>query len=212
MKLMLLACSEGTSVTVGRCAKAAGFDVIRYSHPLKLMDNIDEVDPDVILVSGRDFPKQWQTVLQFVRAERPKEACPLIILTGKSFSGSDAENGRKMGLSGVIREEPETEVSQLPEALSRVAALHTGRAAFAFVHPESRALVTGEVRGLSEQGLSLLPDYPSLTEGITPGTELAECSLRAPSDDRILSPVCTVEGSGALLNVRFKTPPSDTRG
>jgi hypothetical protein len=85
----LFANSGGFTVQIRRIlylyVKPLGFELIRYHHVLKAMDNIDETDPSGIIISARDFPRHWKTMVQFVRSERPKDACPIIILKGENF-------------------------------------------------------------------------------------------------------------------------------
>jgi hypothetical protein len=42
-------------------------DCIRYSSPLKALDNIDEITPDKIIINTIDFPRQWKVIAAFLR-------------------------------------------------------------------------------------------------------------------------------------------------
>ncbi|GAB6391105.1 MAG: type IV pilus assembly PilZ [Treponematales bacterium] len=224
MKLMLIACSDGTYNHLSRLVKPLGFELIRYYHALKAMDNIDEVNPQALIISAIDFPMHWKTLAQFVRAERPKSVCPLIILTGESFPAEETAKARCLEVNGVLREalEKPEEVALLRNILARpgkggkapapAAALprpQARRVGFVFVHPESRALVTGKVTALSPAGLSFQPEFPALAAGLTEGGELAECSLRA--GEAILSPVCRLVRSAPALTLEFVSLPAGER-
>ena len=209
MKLLLVLGDDDTYKTLKRYIKPLGFDFVRYNHILKAMDNVDEVDPDGIIISARDFPRHWKIMAKFIRGERPKELCPLIILKGKDFSTDDASKASFLGVSAIVSEllDDFSEVSHLQAILGRYTPikekrrsrrLHTEpRHKFGFVCIRSgvrRTLITGTIKNISAGGMMFQPDDSSaivqLLQDVMTSTELNDCSLRA--GDSILSPVCRV--------------------
>ena len=67
MKLLLVLSSDETYNHISHFVKPLGFELIRYNHILKAMDNIDEIEPAAIIISARDFPRHWKIMVQFVR-------------------------------------------------------------------------------------------------------------------------------------------------
>jgi len=215
MKLLLVLGSDDTHNLISLYVRPLGFELIRYRHVLKAMDNIDEVDPQAIIISARDFPRHWKTMVQFVRSERSKDACPIIILKGENFSVEEASKASFLGVSGMV---PETlgnsdEISRLQGILGRYTPLdekrHTRRfyaefeASFGFVfaRPGDNVLATGKLKNISPGGLSFMPDNSSLLKDISLNTELEECSLRA--GDSIYSPVCRLIRTGRIVSMEF---------
>lgn len=221
MKLLLIVGAEETYANVSRCLKPLGFEIIRYNHVIKAMDNIDEIDPGAIVISARDFTRHWKTFVQFVRNERLNEDCPVIILTGENFPLEECKKASFIGVNGIVNEalsNPE-DIQQLHETLKSYKAVDERRRkrrlqaepwkkiAFVFCHPVNNALVTGKVKNISAGGLLFIPDNSSMLNGITWNMELKDCSLRA--DDFMLSPACRIAKTGTEISLEFMSFPGD---
>jgi hypothetical protein len=215
MKLLLVLGSDDTYNLISLYVKPLGFELIRYHHVLKAMDNIDETDPSGIIISAKDFPRHWKTMVQFVRSERPKDACPIIILKGDSFPLEETSKAFFLGVSGIVSEtlDNSSEVDRLQGILSRYMPVDEKRRArryhaenwqhfnFIFARPKDQILVTGEVKTISSGGLSFLPDHSNLMKDLNLNTELTECSLRAGNS--ILTPVCRLARTGRIVSMEF---------
>ena len=222
MKLLLVLSSDGAYKQIFYCVKPLGFEVIRYYHALKAMDNIDEIDPHAIIISAVDFPRHWKTMVQFFRNGRSKEDCPIILLKGESFSLEDSSKASFLGVSGTVDEALNgQEIDRLQSILDRHLPLDEKRRnrryyidswqkfGFVFNHPEDHFLVTGHIKDISVGGLSFMPDSKSLMGGIAVNSRLEDCSLRA--GDLILSPVCRVVRIGETVSLEFISFPGDEK-
>jgi len=219
MKLLLVLGSDATLHRITSCVKPLGFEIIRYFHALKAMDNVDEIDPQAIIISAVDFPRHWKAMVQFFRNERSKECCPIILLKGENFGPDDTSKASYIGVSGVINEALESplEIDRLQGILSRYLPVDEKRRNrryhvdpkqgfnFLFAHPVSYVFVTGQVKDISSGGLSFLPDNSSLTGDVGLNTRLEECSLR--SQNTILAPVCRLARTGRVLSMEFLSFP-----
>ena len=213
MKLLLVLGSDETYNLIYHYAKPLGFEFIRYSHILKAMDNIDEADPTGIIISARDFPWHWKAMVQFVRNERPKEICPIILLKGDDFTHEDSKEASYLGVNGILVEKLDnvSDMDRLQGLLNRYVSLDERRRNyrpmenherfnFIFIHPNN-TLVTGEIITISSTGLSFLPDNTSMHKGLVLNMEFTECSLRA--GDAILNPICRLTGTGRIIALEF---------
>ena len=45
-----------------------GFDIIHYKWIIKALDNIEEIQPDVIVLSAGEYPRHWKTLAGFVQS------------------------------------------------------------------------------------------------------------------------------------------------
>jgi hypothetical protein len=179
------------------------------------MDNIDEIDPSAIVISARDFPRHWKTMIQFVRSERPKDLCPIILLKGENFPLEETSKAFYLGISGIVGEALDNlaEIDRLQGILGRYIPVDEKRRArryqtekwqrfnFIFASPKDRTIVTGEVKTVSIGGLSFHPDHSALMKDIRLDDELTECSLRV--GDNILSPVCRLARTGRIISLEF---------
>jgi hypothetical protein len=215
MKLLVILASDGIFKTISENINPLGFDCIRYQHVLKALDNIDEVDPTGVIISAGDFPRHWKIVVQFIRYERDKETCPIIILKGKDFSLEEASKAFYLGVNGVVAENLSNpvEIDRLQKVLGRYVDIADKRRnsryhlepwtdiGFCSVTPLNRRLITGQVKTISNNGLSFRPE-PSLNlDDLTSNLELAECSLRLGKD--ILNPICRLVRIVQDVSVEF---------
>jgi len=215
MKLLLVSSSDDTYNRISLFVRPLGFELIRYFHALKAMDNIDEIDPNAIIISAVDFPRHWKTMVQFFRSERPKEACPIIILKGPNFLQDESSKASYIGVSGTILEalDNPVEIDRLQGILSRYLPVDEKRCSrryhvqsgqkfgFVFNHPRNNALVTGQIKDISVGGISFLPDNPFFMKDIGLNAKLDNCSVRA--GDNILSPTCRLARTGLIVSMEF---------
>jgi hypothetical protein len=222
MKLLLILGSDETFHLVSHYIKPLGFDLIRYNHVQKAMDNIDEVDPVALIISANDFPRHWKILVNFVRVERNKSRCPIVLLTGEKFPLEEASKAFYVGVSGIVPEnlrEP-SQVLKLQNILSRYIPVDEKRrvprffvepwqrCALIFANPITRAIITGEVKTIGRLGLSFHPDHPPLLENLYLGTVIPECSFRV--DEAILSPECRLCRLGRIIALEFVNfPPGE---
>jgi hypothetical protein len=223
MKLLAVLGSDDGWAQITHSLKPLGFDLIRYHHVLKAMDNIDEADPAAVIINAQDFPRHWKALIQFIRNDRPKETCPIIILTGSLFSEADASQALYLGANGVIKNEISQAMAeeQLQGILSRYVPVRERRknhryrvdvkrrVNFLIAHPRDGLIITGKVRDISLTGISFCPDHIALTVDIPLKEDLSACSLRV--GDAILAPVCAVIRIDTTLGLKFLSFPENER-
>ncbi|MDR2159367.1 MAG: PilZ domain-containing protein [Treponema sp.] len=223
MKLLLVLGSDESYDLISLYVKPLGFDLIRYRHVLKAMDNIDETDPAAIIVSARDFPRHWKILVQFVRYERPREACPIIILKGDVFPLEETSRAFFLGVSGIVSEslKDPNEIERLKNILSRYIPVDERRKShryyaekwnrfgFLISNPADGAIIWGEVKTISATGLSFSPAWSAMMKDITLNMELEGCSLRV--GDAILSPVCRLVRTGRIVSLEFVSFPGNEK-
>jgi len=218
MKLLLVLGSDDNYDAFTQTIAPLGFELIRYRHVLKAMDNIDEIDPAAIVISARDFPRHWKILVQFTRNERSREACPIIILKGENFSAEETSKAFFLGANGVISDtlERQEEIHRLKNILGNSEPEKAQKQEF-FTEPwhrislliaglSGRAFVIGDVKTISPNGLSFIPEAPPV-KTVQLNKELKECSLRA--GDAILSPVCRITGAEKNISLEFVSFPDD---
>ncbi|MDR0878339.1 MAG: PilZ domain-containing protein [Treponema sp.] len=215
MKLLLVLGSDDSSELITLYIKPLGFELIRYRHVLKAMDNIDEVDPIAIIISARDFPRHWKILVQFVRSQRPKEICPIILLKGDGFPLEETSKAFFLGVSGVVSEslEDPAEIDRLQSILGRFIPVDEKRKArrfhaaswnhlgFLISNPADKKIIPGVVKTISSSGISFSPANSAMMKDITLDMELRECSLRL--GDTILAPVCRLVRTGRTVSLEF---------
>jgi hypothetical protein len=221
MKLLLVLGSDETAGLISIYLAPLGFELVRYRHVLKAMDNVDEIDPQAIIISARDFPRHWKVLVQYVRSQRPKEICPIIILKGDNFPLEESSKGFFLGISGIVSEslQDHAELDRLQRILSRYVPVNEKRRAhryhtedwnqfgFLISNPVTNNIIAGEVKTISSSGISFTPAHSSQMKDITLDMDIDSCSLRAGSS--ILSPVCRLVRTGHIVSFKFISFPGD---
>jgi hypothetical protein len=223
MKLLLVLGSDKTYGNISLFLKPLGFELIRYRHVLKAMDNIEEIDPVGIIISAKDFPRHWKTFTRFVRYDRPKNKCPIVILKGDAFPEEEINKAMSLEVNGLVLESLEnpSETEKIQTLLARYVPVEDKRKnrryrpenwtrfGFVFSHPLDEKLITGTVKTVSSTGLSFEPDHPAMTENLKGDTEIPGCSFRA--GEAILSPACAVRRTGKIISLEFLSFPETER-
>jgi len=213
MKALLLIESDVAADIARFYLRPLGFESVRYRDPLKALDNLEEIDPDAVILSARDYPRHWKVLAASIRAERSKEDCVLILLKGERFPFEEAAKAAQLGVNGVVRDDLQDKHEQLQfqkllkrymdvedsRSAERIAPSPWDRLEFMFSHPQNYAPVVGIIEEISEGGLSFLPESATLTADLVPDDLLEDCSLRA--GDRILSMHCRVARAGKSLGL-----------
>ncbi|GHV87566.1 hypothetical protein AGMMS50255_8620 [Spirochaetia bacterium] len=220
MKLLLVLCSDDTRDLISLHLEPLGFEMVRYSHVLKAMDNVDEVDPAAIIISASDFPRHWKTLVQFVRSERSRESCPIIILHHGEFPPDESDQAFHIEVSGIVDEKLDAgEIDRLQSILTRYVPAKEKRRTRRFFNvedshfgllisnPKDNVIIPGTIKNISSSGLSFLPVYAAPMRDIGADTILSGCSLRA--GNRILSPVCRLVSPGPIVSLEFVSFPPE---
>jgi hypothetical protein len=220
MKLLLAIGSDDTSDLISLYIRPLGFEMIRYRHIVKAMDNVDEVDPAGVIISANDFPRHWKAMVQFIRVERPKEICPIILLAGKNFPLEATTQAFYIGVSGIVDENLSTpDLDRLQTIISRYIPVDERRRARRFYtgewtrfgllisNPADKTIIPGEVKNISATGLSFFPAHSTLMKDIKLHTTLPYCSLRV--GHLILSPSCRLARAGRIMSLEFISFPAD---
>lgn len=200
--------------------KPLGFEVVHYRNPIKAMDNIEEVDPDLVLFGAQDFPRHWKPMLRLLRESKSKEETVFILLIGAELPFEEAAKAIHLGANGILSEQLDDRrtLSRLEYLIKRYKTIQESRRearvvpdeedrfAFALSHPDNLHLVTGEIVDISQGGLSFRPDVPQITADLFDGTDLPFCTLRIGDD--VLSVRAAIVRNGPVLGLRFVSFPN----
>jgi len=228
MKLLMVFSADDNCNIITRSIRPLGFEMIRYRQVLKAMDNIDEINPSAIVLSARDFPRHWKFLVQFVRAERANETCPIVILKGGNFSTEEMTSAYYLGVSGVIDDSLNSpaEINRLQNILGHYVPVEEKRkhrrfytepwhrACILAVNRRKKTLISGDVENISAGGFAFIPFLGNRESGVGSrelgvgsltnkdiNAQFDECSLRL--GDSILSPVCRLVRAGEKPAMEF---------
>lgn len=216
MKALLVIADNSTASLASFYLRPLGLDIIKYQDPLKALDNLEEIMPDALVVSARDFPRHWKILLTRLRYYRSKSDCIAIILKGPWFSLEEAAKASYLGANAVIQEEfsNPVELGRFQDVIKHYLAVDEPRISdrhrpgewdrldFVFSHPQKLSLISGTIDTISTSGLSFKADLPALINDIETGTIIEHASLRV--DDDIFAWNVKLVRNGSIMAFSFQ--------
>ena len=170
------------------------FALIHYRSPLKALDNIEEISPDIT---------------QHIRWNTSKEDILVIILTPPDFPADDADKAMFLGVQGVITLKENINFKGILDELRMIFNRYNYKhiknlsknVQFLFTNPITETIVTGTVKNLTEEGIVFLPDMPANTDNLTADMILDQCSLKI--ENRSIVPNCKIVSNSSVMNLDF---------
>lgn len=221
MKTILVIENQETQERIRGNLGPLGFDFILYQNPVKAVDNLDEINPDLIIFSAEDFPRHWKPFLSYYRMQKTKDEGIFILMIGENFPEEEAEKATVLEINGMIETSLDQEnMETLQDILARYNLLPEVRGDrrypsswmkeldFAFTHPYNYTLISGEITDISLGGLSFLPDLPQSTADILEGEEIKGCSLNI--EEELHSIDIKVVRNNRTMAIRFVNMPETT--
>jgi CheY-like chemotaxis protein len=216
MKALIVVEDDAVADVVRFYLQPLGLDVIRYRDPLKALDNLDEISPDAVVMSARDFPRHWKAIVVGIRATKPKSACAIILLKGDFFPFEEAAKAAYLGVNGVIKEDlsDKSELDRFQQILKRYIEIDDSRVldrhipgpydklGFVFSHPVTYMPIAGAIETISSLGLSFVPESTVMVADLEPGIIIEDASLRI--DTQIMPIRCRLMRTGTVMAFLFE--------
>jgi len=214
MKAVVVARGDALKNTLSYHLKPLGFEVLCTSDPVKLLDSLEELEPELILVSAADFPRHWKPLVKVLRERRTKEECVFILLAAE-LPLEEAAKATHLGVNGIVGADlsDRQQARQLARLFRRYRSVKDqrrfhrlplgprDRVQLVFVHPRSSAIVTGQLSEISIQGAGFKPSSPDSAADLKRGEEIPLAALRVEED--IVSLSCRVTRNRGELGLQF---------
>lgn len=215
MKALIIVEDDTVSELIKYYIKPLGLDIIHYRDPIKALDNLEEIQPDAVVMSAKDFPRHWKAIAVDIRASKLKTDCAIILLKGDFFSFEEAAKASFLGINGVLKEDltDKAEVSRFQSILKRyidvddsrsrrIAVKPSDRLGLLFTCPENSMLISGSIDNISVGGLSFIADQTAFVSELEPGTVIKDASIRVDGD--IFSASLKLLRNGAAMAFSFE--------
>ena len=115
MKALIISEDESVYSTLDNILKKASYDTIIYKWLLKALDNIEEIRPDLIVVSSSEYPRHWKTLVQFVKSGIGGDNVDIYLYEPTPVSSEDEEKAKILGVTGCFNKFEEFEGLVAPE-------------------------------------------------------------------------------------------------
>ena len=102
MKAIIISDEEDVISKLDKTLTANGFDTIIYRWLLKALDNIEEIRPDLVIVSANEYPRHWKTLTQFITSGIGGDKTKVFLLTFSPLGNDEIEKASALGIKGFI--------------------------------------------------------------------------------------------------------------
>lgn len=99
MKALLISDDESIVTPLDSYLKNHQFDTIIYKWLIKALDNIEEIKPDLIVISAAEYPRHWKTLVQFVKSGIGGDNVKIFLYEPSPLSDEDKLKARKLQVS-----------------------------------------------------------------------------------------------------------------
>jgi hypothetical protein len=192
MKMMLVTDSSSLKPYLERMFSFQQVDVIHYDNPIKAMDNLDEVSPEVVLFSAADYPRHWKPFVIFLRNTFGRHEAIFMLLINDRFDPEEASKAEYLQVNAVLDEDlPSQRTAERIRGIvtryhqntdirrsARYMPSASDRVALAFTNPNTFQVCSGSVADISTGGVRFVPEETSTLETLDDHTPILMASLR----------------------------------
>ena len=216
-KIILIAATKDQLESLRYHFSPIGYDVVYFNDPAVVIQELDEIDPEMIIFAADDFPRHWKPLLTLLRERKAPEETVFILIVGENFSFEEAAKAAHLNVNGIVPKHllDKTIVYRVNELIRRYKSLQDRRKLTRLIpkefeqvrllmtHPQKGGFIGGNVTDISLEGMSFLPSDPSLIQNLGVDQKLPRCSLRIGSD--VITVNCRVVSKGKSLGVEFES-------
>ena len=177
MKALIISEEQNVYSTLNDILIKADYDTIIYKWLLKALDNIEEIRPDLIVVSSSEYPRHWKTLVQFVKSGIGGDDIDIYLYEPNPISDEDEEKAKVLGVTGCFNKFEEFENLIKPEVSIKEEAAIPNTGHFMFTHPISKKFISGKFFDYNGKTLSCTFYNASDLDTIKDGMEVPSFSF-----------------------------------
>lgn len=179
MKALIISEDDALTNTLSPVLKQSGYDVIVYRWLLKALDNVEEIAPDLIVISAGEYPRHWKTLVQFTRSGLGGVVPRTVLYSAAGLPDEEKSKARQLGVSGMISSLDKAALEQFRKIITggKSEDFAESKVEFVFTNPKSGVLVTGRVRSFYDKTLDFFPDLEPSVENLEAGDLIKNATL-----------------------------------
>ena len=101
MKALIVSDALQETMNIQATLEQMGYDTICYRWLLKALDNLEEIQPHLIIINAVDYPRHWKVMVQHSKCSL-KQQPKVVLLTSPEFEEEEAEKADLLGVCGCI--------------------------------------------------------------------------------------------------------------
>lgn len=171
MKALIISDDDAVINSTRKVLENCGFETIIYRWLLKALDNVEEIAPDLAVISVSDYPRHWKTFAQFVQSGIGGKETKVILYTPADFNSEEKKKAEVLGIKGFFSSCSESGLADLKSALKDKK--ETQKIQIIISEPEKGTLITGNAEISDNETYSFSPDIPSFISEIKNGARIS---------------------------------------
>jgi len=207
MKVLLIAEEDKTIDALVPVIKKSGAEIITYRWLLKALDNVEEIAPDMVVISTAEYPRHWKTFVQFTKSGIGGVVPKVILYNSRPMSDDEKSKARSLGVFGMFNSLDEKGLEELEAYISGKNEQTFGYVSngtkfeFVFTNPKNESLITGSVKSVQDNRIEFTSDIPDLIKNLNPGDSIANATFGENKAYRYVS--AKVLSNGKFLELKL---------
>lgn len=217
MKAIIISDDDSFIQKINDVLISFSYDVIIYKWLLKALDNVEEIRPDIVIISAYDYPRHWKTFAQFSKAKIAGADPQIILFAPADFSESEIDKAKALGIKGYFSAIDEKGLDDFSTILKSKDPVYKDAAekqvvtakeqpvaernSVIFTHPRDNTFITGTITSLQGTTLSCTLDIQSSAANLHKNDYIAEISVNFNHEYSYYSGVITEEGRNLCLTL-----------
>lgn len=101
MKALIVGDSDDVITNFSQSLESLGYDIISYRWIMKALDNVEEINPQLILISAEDYPRHWKTFIQYVNGLSISQP-DIFLFTQEHFGENENRKAKWLGVKAIV--------------------------------------------------------------------------------------------------------------
>ena len=175
MKALLIADDDIVIEKIKASLTDEGYDVITYRWLIKAMDNVEEIAPEVIVISASSYPRHWKTLVQFVQSGIGGVIPKVVLYAEREFNDDDLRKSEALHITGIFNSLDAEGLSELSDILSNIKGKDFS---LIFTNPKTGAFITGNISKYENNIISFNPDCPELLSPLVESAQIPQATFK----------------------------------
>lgn len=162
MKALIVSDAQTEGIAIRSALEEAGYDTICYRWLLKALDNVEEIQPHLVVINAVDYPRHWKVLVQHMKCSL-KTIPQVVLLTPPDFDDEEAEKAQLLEVRGCIsgtNKKNLERLQQLVQGGGTFSPTPAQKAKILFIHPQEGILYSGQLTERQDDYYNLVPDRP----------------------------------------------------
>lgn len=102
MKVLIVAETDQVIEDFSLYYSKLGYDIIKYRWLMKALDNVEEIEPEIVVLSALDYPRHWKTFVQYLKSPIISKQPEIVLVIPEIISNEERQKASILGIKTII--------------------------------------------------------------------------------------------------------------